>query len=248
MNDFAVASRPYPPPTSPYVLHQSWHNLLFMHWRVPKDALRRAVPAALPIDTFEGEVYIGVVPFMMRNVRPRYLPALPWLSSFPELNVRTYVTLDARPGVYFFSLDAANPVAVQFARTVFHLPYQNATMECAIENQRVHYASTRTDPYAAPAYFRASYRPTSAPFIPARGSLEYFLTARYCLYTTDARGNVLRAEIHHRPWYLQDAEADIETNTMTEQIDLKLPNDPPLLHYSEAMDMVTWLPTRRTNL
>src|ERR1700687_1753738 len=122
--------RPYPPPTSPYVMHQEWHDLLFMHWRVPYDALRQIVPQTLPLDTFDGDAWIAVVPFEMRNVRWRFLPAVPRLSFFPELNVRTYVTLNQRPGVYFFSLDAANPLAVEIARTLFHLPYQNATMEC----------------------------------------------------------------------------------------------------------------------
>lgn len=236
--------RPYPAPPTPYVMHQAWHDLLFMHWRAPSESLQNIVPAGLPLDTFDGEAYIGVVPFVMRDVRPRFVPAVPWLSFFPELNVRTYVKLNGRPGVYFFSLDAANPVAVEVARTLFHLPYQNATMECIEEDDTIHYSSTRTDSRAAPAYFRATYHPTGSPFIPAQDSLEYFLTARYCLYTTDARGNILRGEIHHNPWQLQPAEAEIETNTMTEPIGLKLPNDPPLLHFSQAIEMVAWLPVR----
>lgn len=224
-------------------MHQSWHELLFMHWRIPPDALRHVVPTSLPVDTFDGSAWVGIVPFNMRNVRPRFFPAVPFLSFFPELNVRTYVTLDRRPGVYFFSLDAANPAAVALARTFFHLPYQNATMSCEVNGETVHYASTRTDSRAAPAYFRAAYRPQGASFIAAQDTLEYFLTARYCLYTS-WHGSVLRAEIHHRPWQLQDAECEIETNTMTEQIGLTLPNEPPHLLFSKHLDMVTWLPRR----
>jgi uncharacterized protein len=238
------ASRPYPAPTSPYVMHQSWHDLLFMHWRVDASALRRAVPDALPLALWEGSAYIGIVPFMMRDVRPRFLPAVPRLSFFPELNVRTYVTMDHRPGVYFFSLDAANPIAVELARSFFHLPYQNATMHCEADDTAVRFASTRTDRRGAPACFRASYRPTGDPFIAARDSLEYFLTARYCLYTTDPRGNVLSAEIHHPPWQLQPAEVEIETNTMTHQINLALPTAPPHLLFAKSMNMVTWLPRK----
>lgn len=237
MNEY----RPYPAPTSPYVMHQEWHNLLFMHWRLNQDALRQVVPAALPLDTFDDSAWIGVVPFHMQNVRPRFLPPLPRLSFFPELNVRTYVTLQNRPGVYFFSLDAANPIAVELARTFFHLPYRNATMECIAQNKTVYYASTRTDTRAAPAYFRAQYHPTGVPFLAPKGSLEYFLTARYCLYTTDARENVLRAEIDHPPWQLQRAECEIETNTMTEQIGLQLAGAPHLL-FAKRMKMVNWLP------
>lgn len=238
----ATPYRPYPPPSAPYVMHQAWHNLLFMHWRVPYESLRAIIPPGLPLDTFDGDAYIGVVPFMMREVRLRFAPAVPWLSFFPELNVRTYVTLNERPGVYFFSLDAGNPAAVEIARTLFHLPYQNATMECTQNGATIHYASTRTDSRAAPAYFRATYRPTGAPFIPERNSLEYFLTARYCLYTTDSHSKLLRGEIHHAPWHLQPADAEIETNTMTEPIGIKLPNDSPLLHFSKSIEMVAWLP------
>lgn len=240
----ADSYRPYPAPTAPYIMHQQWHNLLFMHWRVDTGLLRRAIPSALPLDTFDGGAWLAVVPFEMRDVRPRFLPAVPRLSFFPELNVRTYVTLDERPGVYFFSLDAGNPLAVEIARVSFRLPYFNATMECAANNGEIEYASTRTDARGAPAYFRARYRPTSAPFVAEKNSLEYFLTARYCLYTTDARGDVLRAEIHHPPWELQRAECEIETNTMAEQIELEL-NDAPHLLFAKKIEMVAWLPRRR---
>ncbi len=244
MSSLSNSYRPYPAPRLPYVMHQAWHELLFIHYRVPAEELRRVVPSSLPLDTFEGSAYIGIVPFMMRNVRPRLLPALPWLSFFPELNVRTYVLRDQRPGVYFFSLDAGNPVSVELARTFFHLPYYNATMECIAAGDEVEYASTRTDRRGAPAYFRAVYRPMGAPFVPPRGSLEYFLTARYCLYTTDERGNVLRAEIHHRPWLLQPAQAEIQTNTMTQQIGLTLAPQTPHLLFARSMSMVNWLPQR----
>lgn len=205
------------------------------------------MPDPLPLDTFDGSAWIGVVPFEMRNVRPRFLPAVPGLSFFPELNVRTYVTLAGRPGVYFFSLDAANPVIVELARSIFCLPYQNATMQCAVDNEMVYYGSTRRDTRAAPAYFRAAYRPTGAPFVAAHGTLEYFLTARYCLYTIGPGGSVLRAEIHHRPWRLQNAECKVETNTMTEPIGLKLPAESPHLLFAKQLEMVTWLPVRITS-
>lgn len=242
--NFSDSYRPYPPPAAPFVMYQSWHDLLFMHWRVPFDSLRAVVPAVLPLDTFDGDTWIGIVPFMMRDVRPRFLPSVPRLSFFPELNVRTYVTVGNRPGVYFFSLDAANPVAVELARTFFQLPYQNATMACAVDGQTITYASTRTDTRGAPAYFRSVYRPTGPAFIPSPGSLEYFLTARYCLYTADRAGRVSRAEIHHPPWQLQPAACEIETNTMTAQINLTLPDTSPHLLFAKKMDMVSWLPQR----
>lgn len=215
-----------------------------MHWRVSKDVLQRAMPSSLPLDTFDGAAWIGVVPFEMRNVRPRFLPAVPRLSFFPELNVRTYVTLNNRPGVYFFSLDASNPIAVELARRFFQLPYQNADMTCTVNGDTVHYVSKRTEKKAPPAELRATYRPTGAPFIAERGSLEYFLTARYCLYTATPRGDVLRAEIDHPPWALQHAECDIQTNTMTDQIRLALPGNTPHLMFAKKIHMVAWLPER----
>lgn len=244
MTNIVDAYRPYPAPTAPFVMHQAWHNLLFMHWRIPVEVMRRVVPPALPLDTFNGDAYIGVVPFLMKNVRPRFLPAVSRLSFFPELNVRTYVTLDGRPGVYFFSLDAANPLAVEIARSTFHLPYFNATMECDVNDNTVSYASTRTDARGTPAYFRATYRPTGDAFVAELDTLEYFLTARYCLYTVDAHRNVARAEIHHKPWELQHAECEIETNTMLEQIPLLLPNTTPHLLYVKNIDVIVWMPNK----
>lgn len=233
--------RPYPPPDPPHVMRQTWHELLFMHWRVPVEMLRRHIPPALPVDTFDGSAWIGVVPFRMSGVRLRFLPALPWLSAFPELNVRTYVTLDGRPGVWFFSLDAGNPVAVWIARAWFKLPYFNADMRVRPgEHGCVHYTSRRIHRGAPPAEFAADYRPTGDVFDAPPGSLEYFLTARYCLYTADRHGRIFRAEIDHPPWPLQPAEAEVKCNAMTEWIGVRLPDDRPLLHFSRRMDMVAW--------
>lgn len=222
-------------------MHQTWHDLLFMHWRVPVETLRRHIPPALPVDTFDGAAWIGIVPFWMSGVRLRFLPTLPWLSAFPELNVRTYVTLDDRPGVWFFSLDAGNPIAVWIARTWFKLPYFNADMQVMRRGQGwIHYTSRRTHRGAPPAEFAADYRPTGSAFEAPPGSLEYFLTARYCLYTADRRGRIFRAEIDHPPWLLQPAEAEVRCNAMTDWIGVRLPADRPLLHFSRRMDMVAW--------
>jgi len=117
-----TAHRPWPLPERPWIMTQTWHDLLFAHWPVDKERLRAKLPPGIALDLFDGQAWLGVVPFRMSNVAPRGLPALPWVSAFPELNVRTYVTRDGKPGVYFFSLDAANPLAVQTARTLFHLP------------------------------------------------------------------------------------------------------------------------------
>jgi uncharacterized protein len=231
--------RPYPAPTSNPVMFQRWHDLLFMHWPVPVDILRPQIPSALEIDTFEGRAWLAVVPFRMSHIHPRGLFPVPWLSAFPELNVRTYVTKDGKPGVWFFSLDAANPVAVSIARNWFKLPYFNAEMKCAEKGKDIYYSSHRTHKNAPSCAFIAEYKPVANVVIPKVGSLEYFLTARYCLYTTDKGGNLYRGEIDHEPWPLQVAHTDVEVNTMAEPIGVTLQGQ-PLLHFSKRLDVKVW--------
>lgn len=221
---------------------QTWHNLLFAHWPVPVAALRPLVPAGLELDTFEAQAWLGVVPFRMSGVRPRWLPALPGLSAFPELNLRTYVVAEGKPGVWFFSLDAANRAAVEIARGTFHLPYFHARMRCAAtgDGSGITYASERRDGRGSPAVFAADYRPSGAAAPPAAGSLADWLTARYCLYAANPAGKLLRGEIHHLPWPLQAATAQIRANSMAEAAGIHLAATAPLLHFARRLDVVVW--------
>ncbi len=220
---------------------QTWHNLLFAHWRVDTQMLRARVPATLELDLFDFEAWIGIVPFFMSNVAPRGVPALPWLSAFAELNVRTYVRYRGRGGVYFFSLDASNPVAVRVARSLLHLPYFTAAMTAGeLADGSCRYDSRREDKHGPPAAFSATYRPLSPARAPARRSLEEFLTERYCLFTIDRRGRTRSIDIHHPPWPLQPAEAQFRVNTMASAADLHLAEQQPLLHFSKRQDMVAW--------
>lgn len=223
---------------------QSWHDLLFAHWPIDPAFMRPYIPAALLIDTFDGQAWIAVVPFRMSGVRLRETPPLPWLSAFPELNVRTYVVADRKPGVWFLSLDARNPAAVAIARAWFHLPYFRARMNCEARNGWIHYASERTHPSASPATLRVSYRPAGEIFEAKPGTLERFLTERYCLYSTDPRGRLYRGEIHHQPWQLQIAEANFQQNSMTEAFGITQPSQKPLLHFARRQDVVVWHPQR----
>jgi uncharacterized protein len=240
--------RPWPLPGGPWIMAQSWHDLLFAHWPIdpaPMRALMRPyIPAALQIDTFDGQAWIAVVPFRMSGVRLRATPALPWLSAFPELNVRTYVVADRKPGVWFFSLDARNPAAVAIARAWFHLPYFRARMKCEDRDGRIHYSSERTHHGASPGALRVSYRPAAEIFEAKPGTLEHFLTERYCLYSTNPRGRLYRGEIHHQPWQLQIAEAQFQQNSMTEAAGIALPSHNPLLHFARRQDVVVWHPHR----
>lgn len=243
-----VRHRPWPLPAGPWIMAQSWHDLLFAHWPIPEAEMRDRVPRQLELDTFDGWAWVGVVPFRMSGVRPRWMPSLPWLSAFPELNVRTYVTGPAggetRPGVYFFSLEAANPVAVRAARNLFKLPYFDARMSLIETEHAIRYRSRRTHRGAPPADFAATYRPISHRYRSTPDSLDHWLTERYCLYTLDRAGRVLRGEIHHEPWPLQLAEAAIATNTMAAASGIELPSMMPLLHFARRLDVVVW-PLRR---
>ena len=237
-----TAHRPWPLPRGPWIMAQTWHDLLFAHWPLPPQVLRPLVPEQLPLDTYDGQCLLAVAPFHMSNVRPRGLPPLPGFSRLPELNVRTYVKLQDKPGVYFFSLDAGALSAVFAARSFYRLPYYYAHMKVQSSGEEIRYHSVRRVP--ANAEFRGSYRPAAPVRLRAPGSLEHWLTERYCLYALSRRGHVLRGEIHHAPWLLQPAEAEIRSNTMARAAGLSLPDTPPLLHYAARQDTLVWLPYR----
>ena len=200
-----TSHRPWPLPQTPWVLSMLWHDLLFLHWPIRRDVIRPMIPRPLDLDTFDGWCWIGVVPFRMTGVRPRYLP-LP--LAFPELNVRTYVKTPGRSGVWFFSLDAASWIAVRAARAWYGLPYYDARMSVQMEGDAIRYQSARIHNRAAPTEFSASYRPTAPAYRAAAGTLDHWLTERYCLYVTGKRDRIFYGDIHHEPWPLQPAEVD----------------------------------------
>ena len=220
-----------------WLMRMRWHDLLFMHWPVRADVLRPLIPGSLRLDTFDGDAWIGVVPFHMSGIRARFMPPIPGLWAFPELNVRTYVTHGQKPGVWFFSLDAASALAVRVARWTFHLSYFDAAMSVHREGEDVVYRSRRTHRGAPACAFAARYRPTGAVFRSKPGSLDAFLTDRLCLYSTDRRRRMYRGDIEHPPWPLQPAEADVQTNTMTQPLGIRLPETQPLLHFARCLDV-----------
>lgn len=218
---------------------QSWHELLFAHWRIDPALLRRFVPREFELDLFDGVAWLGIVPFYMTNVTLRATPALPWISAFPELNVRTYVRVADRPGVYFFSLDAGRWLAVATARLLLNLPYFHASMRVERRADGVHYRSERR---ATAAEFTAVYDSDGAPSTSSDGSLEHFLTERYCLYHQDHRGRPYRLDIHHPPWRLQLARATITANTATVASGLTIEGAPATLHFASRQDVIAWTP------
>lgn len=231
--------RPWPVPERTWVMGQTWEDLLFAHWRAPTDGVRALLPSGLELDLFEGHAWIGVTPFRLTGLRARGLPPLPFVSSFLEINTRTYVTVGGKPGIWFFSLDASSELAVLVARYGYKLPYYRADIRADWRGGWLSYKARRQDRRGTLAAFRARYRPVGGPFTAAPGSLAHFLAERYCLYVADSAGRLKRAEIHHPPWPLQPAEAEIEENTMTPQ-GIGLLDGDPLLHFSARQDVVIW--------
>lgn len=228
-----------PPTRVPWVLRMTWRDLCFLHWPVDPGLLTRTLPAGVEVDTRDGRASLGAVPFRMTGVSPRLLPNVPGVSAFPELNLRTYVTVGGVPGVWFYSLDAAQPLAVRLARGLFHLPYFNARMWVDTREGVTRYASVRTHRGAAPAHFAAAYRPVGPALDPAPGSLDAWLTDRLVLYSVDGRGRVYRGRVAHVAWPLRRAEAVVGENTLADGLGFPLVGKPHLLH-AEHLEVRAW--------
>jgi uncharacterized protein YqjF (DUF2071 family) len=228
--------RPWKLPRGPWLMMQRWSDLLFAHWPVAPEVMRPLVPNALDLDTFEGTCWLAVTPFELW-ARPRGLPTL---SHFPELNCRTYVTYRGKPGVFFFSLDAGSRFAVWGARTFYRLPYFYSRMRKQSAADGIHYVSRRPE---REAVFMGQYQSNGTVRRSEKGSLEHWLTERYCLYTC-MQERVYHAEIHHVPWPLQEATCEIQQNTIAAAAGIRLPETAPLLHFSRQLDVLIW-PLRR---
>jgi uncharacterized protein YqjF (DUF2071 family) len=241
-----VAHRPYELPAGRWRMAQQWNDLLFAHWPIPVSEMARLLPAGLEVDTFDGYAWVGVVPFWMDQVRTRFVGEscimIPGTATFCELNLRTYVRsrITGLRGVYFFSLDAASALAVIGARTLFHLPYFLASMHRQIEaDKTIGYSSSRLL-NSRSVRFKARYRGLGKVAEPSRnGTLEHFLTERYCLFAPHG-GQVLVGHIHHLPWPLETAEAEISINELPAAHGIVLPHRPPVLHFARELHVYIW--------
>jgi uncharacterized protein len=221
-----VGHRPWPLPEGPWLLGQTWVDLLFAHWPVPPELLRSHVPAALELEQFDGSAWLGVTPFLLRGLRLRGTPPLPLVSRFYEVNCRTYVRVGDRPGIWFFSLDASSRMAVGAARRAYRLPYRHARI-----SRDGLFVSRRNG--ESPALVQARYSVSGPAFTAEPGTLEHFLTERYCLY---ADGGRARADIHHRPWRLHEADADVLAHRLA-----PVPvQGEPICHYAGRQDVLVW--------
>lgn len=226
-------------PSGRSLIRQYWGKLLFIHWAIDAAVLRPLIPAELSIDTFDGKAWIGVVPFTMWGIRASFLPPIPGTSAFHELNVRTYVHFKGIPGVWFFSLDAASRLAVWGARQFYYLPYFNAEMSMAQFGAAIKYHSTRKDERGAPARLQTCWTIGECLAQARSGSIEFFLTERYCLYSYHQR-QLYRSRIFHDPWPLQSATLDSYQSTMIESLGIEEPKGEPVLHYAESIGVNIW--------
>lgn len=223
-------------------LRMTWKNLAFLHWPLPQAQLQPKLPEGLELDTHEGVAWLGITPFEMRDVHVTGMPPVPTARNFPELNVRTYVRHQGRAGVWFFSLDAASLLAVMGARSVTGLPYYHARMTLRASGDAIAYASDRRAARAPRAIFRARYAPTGDVYASTPGSLEHFLTERYSLFVERA-SKLLRLDVEHRAWPLQNGSAEVSVNTMAEAIGLRLPDEKPHVLFSRQLQVVAHWPT-----
>jgi uncharacterized protein len=233
--------RPWPLPREPWVMAQSWQHALFAHWPLPPAALQRFVPSGVALDTFDDTAWLGITAFVVANARIRGVPAVRGVSTFAEVNVRTYVTTDDKPGVLFLSLDAASVAAVLGARAWFRLPYFFAAGDAQWRGGRMRFVSRREHPGAPGARFGARYRAAATRRLPGGAPLTRWLVERYCLYC-GADGTLLRAEIHHAQWPIHAAEATIEVNTLPSALGLRVGDSEAVLHFSPGVDAVIWPP------
>jgi uncharacterized protein YqjF (DUF2071 family) len=241
---FATAHRPWPAPMTPWIMTQRWNDLLFLHYSLPPEVVRAQVPEVLTLDTYRQRAWVSITPFWINHLRPPGVPSLPWLSHFNEINVRTYVSYGGKPGIFFFSLDAGNLSAVWGARMFYRLPYWQASVKVKGKGgPKIEYASKRQHG-PRPAELKCSYGPASTRRFHAHpGSLEYFLSERYCLYAV-SRKRLYRGEIHHLPWELQEATFELEANSMAKPAGLELPGQPDLACFSRELKVLFWAPER----
>ncbi|WP_394138105.1 YqjF family protein [Cytobacillus oceanisediminis] len=231
--------RPFPMPNSPWIMEQIWNDILFLHWPVPAEVMEKHIPPQLKLDTYNGTAWIGIVPFWISKMRVRGFPPMPFMNSMNELNVRTYVEYEGRKGVYFFSLDANNPLAVTGARMLYFLPYMDAEMNVTHSEGKVIYESRRKSGNSDRGHFFASYKASSNPYNSEPGTFDAWLTERYCLWVT--KGNrVFRGDIHHTKWQLHEASCHIQHNSMASFLPREYFQGQPILHYSPQKHAFFW--------
>ena len=230
---------PFPMPETRWILRQKWKKLTFLHWKVDPALLRAHLPDDLELDLFEGDAYVGCIPFVMEDVRPSGVPAVPGISTFGEFNIRTYVVKNGVPGVFFLTLDAKSRVTCLYANWRYGLTYRYA--KCSVKgefDEGYRWSSVRKKDGVG---LNGSSKPSSEVRQANPGTLEYFLFERYSLYTV-RKGRLHHGYTHHLKWWYCDAEASISENSLVESYNLGISDatTPEFIHMSKGVNVVTW--------
>ena len=229
--------RPWPLPETRWNWRQAWLDLAFVHFRARNESILPLLPDGVKLQKFDGSPWVGLVPFGMAGVMRRSLPGFLQLPPFPELNLRTYVEVDGKPGVWFFSLDADSRILVFGGRHFYGLPYHLAKMQQNWQNGWCEFSSRRR---TGPECFHGRYRPVGEVFFARPGSFEHWATERYCLFSHTERRGIVCAEVHHAPWPLQKAEVEIHESSIISNSGILLAGEPPVCHFSTGVQVVSF--------
>lgn len=219
-----VQYRQYPLPDEPWLHYQEWYNNIMLHWKIDKDTINQYIPQGIELDLFEGDAYVSIIAFSVKKLRPRFLPPFPYLSNFHEVNLRTYVIRDGKPGIYFLSIEAEKLLPALFARFFIGLPYKKSLLK---RESNYYFAQSN-----AGTQLELSY--SSGELIIEKSELDLWLTERYCLYE-QTKGKLFRIDIHHKPWILSDPLINIQK--------LQYPfcqGNPVYVHYSHKIEVLFW--------
>ncbi|WNS76922.1 DUF2071 domain-containing protein [Bacillus sp. DTU_2020_1000418_1_SI_GHA_SEK_038] len=234
------AHRPYPIPSDYWIMRQAWRNLLFIHWPISLEKVRQFVHPSLHIDTFDGDAWLGIIIFEMEGIYPRGFPSISIIPPFAEINVRTYVHYNGKPGIYFMSLDVGDLASLTIAKRWLHLPYKHSHISIQKIGKAFYYDSIRVKQTNPQIICKGSYSPVKDIFFPIEGTLDHWLTERYCFFSSNKRDNLYCCEIHHDPWPLQQAEAIIKKNTLFTPFQIDISDIQPIFHFSKGVDSLIW--------
>lgn len=238
LND--IIHRPYPLPSKNWIMRQTWKNVLFLHWPIPLEKLRPHIPTSLQIDTYKGTAWLGIILFVLEGIYPFGLSSISLTPKFPEINVRTYVTYNGKPGIYFLSIDVDNWASLKIAKHWYHLPYHSAHISFQKEGESFHCHSVRRENRNDPLSFHCKYASVSDVYAPKEGTLDHWLTERYCFYSSNNGVSIYCGEIHHQPWPLQKAKIELVNHTLFTPFHFDLPEEKPVIHFSPGVDSLMW--------
>lgn len=224
-------------------MKQRWDDVLFLHWPVQPELLRPLLPKGVELDLFEGNAWIGFVFFEVNGLRPRLIPPIPFVNTFPELNVRTYIRRNGKPGVYFLSMDATNKIAIKMARATYSLPYLYADISLKRSATSVSLSSIRKERDFPRESLQVKYKPTGENIPNEEGSLTHWLVERYCLWSVIG-DELCRTDIHHPKWVVEAVEVELATNTMAQFLPREIFSIPPIAHYSLSKTALFWPPVK----